>query len=226
MKIEKTVLSYSGKCMVFTKKNCWLALVEACFQDMITFVKVNQANSLNQAKSTDMKTSFKYVKRWYLEMNEAPNYSEIAFPENISIAHFSGNAEDYRQLNKLVGGDLGWVDRQIMDEAELEKILQNRNTKIFEIAQNDQTVGFAELDFMENSEVEMHYFGLIPEARGKGLGKPFLQWAIAEAWKSRPKKFKLNTCEIDHPGALSMYLKAGFIIVDEKVGKQAVIASE
>jgi GNAT superfamily N-acetyltransferase len=91
---------------------------------------------------------------------------------------------------------------------------------------SQQPVGFAELDYSENREMEMHYFGLVPGARGKGLGKPFLQWTIAEAWKSNPKKLILNTCEIDHPGDLPMYLKASFIIVDERIEKQAVISEK
>ncbi|HSO89002.1 MAG TPA: GNAT family N-acetyltransferase [Draconibacterium sp.] len=171
-----------------------------------------------------MKTSFKYVKRWYLEMKEAPQHSEIVFPENITIVRFSGNTDDYRQLNRLVGGDLGWVDRQIMKDEELEKILNNSGNRIFVLFNSQQPVGFAELDFMNNGEVEMHYFGLVPGARGKGLGKPFLQWTIAEVWKSNPSKLILNTCEIDHPGALPMYLKAGFTIVAERIEKQAVLS--
>jgi len=173
-----------------------------------------------------MKTSFKYVKRWYLEMNEAPHHDEIVFPVNTAIVRFSGNADNYRHLNKLVGGDLGWVDRQIMEDAELEKILNNPENRIYVLQVNGQPVGFTEFDYSENGEMEMHYFGLVPGARGKGLGKPFLQWTIKEAWKSNPKKLILNTCEIDHPGALPMYLKAGFTIVDERIEKQAVIFEE
>lgn len=157
-------------------------------------------------------------------MKEAPLHSEIVFPENITMGRFSGNTDDYRRLNKLVGGDLGWVDRQIMNEAELEKILNNPENKIFVLYMSQQPVGFVELDFSDNREVEMLYFGLVPEARGKGLGKPFLQWTIAEAWKSNPEKLILNTCEIDHPGALPMYQKAGFTIVAERIEKQSVLS--
>jgi len=173
-----------------------------------------------------MITSFKYVKRWYLEMNEAPQQTRIVFPEDTTIARFSGNTDDYRRLNNLTGGDLGWVDRQIMEESELEKILNNPENRIYVLQVNGQPVGFSEYDHSENGEVEMHYFGLVPGARGKGLGKPFLQWTIAEAWKRNPKKLILNTCEIDHPGALPMYLKAGFTIVDERIEKQAVISEK
>jgi GNAT superfamily N-acetyltransferase len=178
---------------------------------------------IKTARLLNMKTSFKYVKRWYLEMNELPKTSEIVFPENCTISLFTGNTTEYRSLNNLVGGDLGWVDRQIMEDAELEKILINPDNKIFVLYISQQPVGFAELDFSIKEKVEMHYFGLVPEARGKGLGKPFLQWTITEAWKSNPRKLILNTCEIDHTGALPLYLKAGFTIVDERVEKQAVI---
>ncbi|HEX7583217.1 MAG TPA: GNAT family N-acetyltransferase [Prolixibacteraceae bacterium] len=167
------------------------------------------------------KIDYKLVKRWFLEMTIEPADLNPVFPKDTEIRLFEGGCEEYRALNKLVGGDLGWVDRQIMHDEDLTKIISHPEVKIYVLFSGEEQLGFAELDHRTKSEVHMEYFGLVPEARGKGLGKAFLNWALTEAWKSKPKKLRLNTCEIDHPSALPIYLKAGFKIVDERIERQA-----
>ena len=169
------------------------------------------------------KVDFKNVKRWYLEMTKEPAEPHTVFPNNTKIKRFEGGCEDYRALNKLVGGDLGWADRQLMSDEDLIRIICHAEVKIFVLYSDQEQAGFAELDYRTKSEVHMEYFGLAPNARGKGLGRIFLNWVITEVWKSNPGKFLLNTCEIDHPNALPAYLKAGFRIVDERIEKQAII---
>ena len=169
------------------------------------------------------KIDYKDVKRWFLEMIREPVDLNQVLPEYTQIRLFKGGCEDYRILNKLVGGDLGWVDRQLMCDKDLQEIISHPQVKIYVLYASDELAGFAELDSRTEGEVHMEYFGLTPNARGKGLGKAFLHWAISEAWKSKPGKFLLNTCEIDDPKALPMYLKAGFKIVEERIEKQAMI---
>ena len=169
------------------------------------------------------KISYKDVKRWFLEMTSEPAKLISDLPEHIEIRFFEGHCTDYRKLNKLVGGDLGWVDRQIMGDEDLHRIIGHPNVKIFVLYIGDEQAGFAELDNRTKGEVHLEYFGLAPDFRGKGLGKIFLNWAITEAWKTKPEKLMLNTCEIDDPKALPIYLKAGFQLVAERIEKQAVI---
>ena len=169
------------------------------------------------------KIDYKDVKRWYLEMDREPVNLEPVLPEHTIIRPFHGGCEEYRNLNKLVGGDLGWIDRQLMCDEDLSEIISHPEVRIYVLYASDELAGFAELDTRTKGEVHMEYFGLTPNARGKGLGKVFLHWAITEAWKSKPGKFLLNTCEIDDPKALPMYLKAGFQIVEERIEKQAII---
>jgi len=169
------------------------------------------------------KINYKEVKRWYLEMTREPVDLKPVLPDHTQIRLFKGDCKEYRILNKLVGGDLGWVDRQLMCDEDLSLIISHPKVKIHVLYTADEQAGFAELDSRTEDEVHMEYFGLTPKARGKGLGKAFLYWAITEAWKSKPRKLLLNTCEIDDPKALPMYLKAGFQIVEERFEKQAII---
>ncbi len=169
-----------------------------------------------------MSISYKMIKRWYLEMDKKPEIDTINYPSNISIKVFSGNVSEYRILNRLIGEDIGWIDRQIMDDSDLEQIIRDQNIKIYVLYECKEPVGYTEIDYRNRDIPVLEYFGLAPTARGKGLGKFFLQWTLEEVWKSFPVKFKLTTSEQDHPKALPNYLKAGFIIVDERLKKQAI----
>jgi len=173
--------------------------------------------------SVPLKIGHKEVKRWFLEMTGEPAYLNPVLPDHTGIRLFKGGCDDYRALNKQIGGDLGWIDRQLMSDEDLTKIISNPEVKIYVIYSGGVQAGFAEMDHRTKDEVHLEYFGLAPNFRGKGLGKIFLNWVIAEAWKSKPVKFLLNTCEIDHPGALPLYLKSGFKIAAIRIEKQAIL---
>ncbi len=66
-------------------------------------------------------------------------------------------------------------------------------------------------------EVEIAYFGLIPEYIGRGLGPALLDWALERAWSRRPRRVWLHTCSLDHPKALAVYRQAGFEEFDRQV---------
>lgn len=170
-----------------------------------------------------MGISYTYIKRWYLEMNACPVIPAVSFPEKTLVRKFTGTPEEYRQLNKSIGEDLGWVDRLIMPDPELAAILQDDAICIYVLLRNGVALGLTELNFRQKDIVELDYFGLIPQARGQGLGSFLLQWTIQEAWRHHPRKLILHTSERDHPRALPNYLTAGFHLVAEKLEKQAEI---
>ena len=53
------------------------------------------------------------------------------------------------------------------------------------------------------------------EAQGLGLGRWFLLQAIEAAWNLNPLKVTVNTCTLDHPAALPLYQKLGFVPVNQ-----------
>ena len=170
-----------------------------------------------------MDVFYSNIKRWYLEMDKQSLMISLQYPQNTSVLKFTGDMNEYRRLNRMIGEDLGWVDRQIMPDDELESILKNDSIKIYILYQGKEVVGYTEIDFRNKDTAVLEYFGLIPRVRGKGLGKFLLQWTIDEVWKHSPQKFKLTTSEKDHPNALRNYLQAGFKIIDEKIEKQAIL---
>lgn len=46
---------------------------------------------------------------------------------------------------------------------------------------------------------------------GKGLGTILLNAMIDQAWRHRPQRLWLHTCTLDHPKALAVYQRAGFV---------------
>ena len=79
--------------------------------------------------------------------------------------------------------------------------------------------GYAELDRRAPPDIEIGYFGLMPEFIGQGLGGYLLDWAIHHAWRMQPRRLWLHTCDLDHPGALG-YQRSGFRIYDRRTSTQ------
>ena len=65
-----------------------------------------------------------------------------------------------------------------------------------------------------DDEIEIAYFGLLPEFIGRGLGGALLTSAIdnAWAWSPAPSRVWVHTCNRDHPSALANYQARGFKI--------------
>jgi len=58
---------------------------------------------------------------------------------------------------------------------------------------------------------DVAYFGLLPHFIGHGLGAYLLSWAVDDAWRHAPERLWLHTCSLDHPRALRLYQRAGFV---------------
>jgi len=67
------------------------------------------------------------------------------------------------------------------------------------------------------------YFGLVPEAMGRGLGSFLLQTAVHMAW-DRPDvaRVTINTNSLDHPRALPLYQKVGFVPVRRETQRRVL----
>ena len=71
-----------------------------------------------------------------------------------------------------------------------------------------------------DESAEIVFFGLLDHVTGQGLGRWFLGAAIEAAWSRHPSKVRLQTCSLDHPAALPLYQRMGFVPVarvEEKI---------
>ncbi|APR85544.1 Histone acetyltransferase HPA2 [Minicystis rosea] len=118
----------------------------------------------------------------------------------------------YRYLYDTIGEPWLWGDRRKLSDAALAAIVQDPAVAVHVLRVDGVPAGYAELDGRVPGEIELAYFGLIPEFIGQKLGPYLLDWAIRTAWARGPKRVWVHTCTLDHPGALAMYERAGFVI--------------
>lgn len=117
-------------------------------------------------------------------------------------------------LYDAVGRDYAWEDMHAHPEDELAAWLADPDVTLHTLMRRGWPAGFFVLDATERGIVELAYFGLTPQVVGSGLGRFLLGTAVHTAWDlPGTEKLTVNTCTLDHPRALSLYQKAGFVPV-------------
>ena len=89
----------------------------------------------------------------------------------------------YRFLYAAVGEPWTWTVRRCLSDAELAAILADSGVEVNVLWADGVPAGYAELDRRAPPDVELAYFGLMPEFIGQGLGGYLLDWAIHHAWR-------------------------------------------
>jgi GNAT superfamily N-acetyltransferase len=154
------------------------------------------------------------VERTWLEMRRPPTVPPATAPTGIRLGRTDRcSVERYRFLYGEVGGPWKWVDRLRWPDERLTEHLADPTVEIWEAVDGDRTAGWFELQHHPaDRSVEIAYFGLLPWAIGRGLGRWLLEEAITAAWREGPDRVWLHTCTLDHPAALPNYLRRGFAV--------------
>jgi GNAT superfamily N-acetyltransferase len=150
----------------------------------------------------------------YLEMHNAPIRPQILPPVLKYPVKLTRIMEPtvgfYRYLYNAVGEPWLWYERRIMEDEPLIQIIHDERVEIYCLFVGSVPAGYAELNRRDRLDIELSYFGLIPDFIGKGLGRYFLEAVIDIAWSHNPNRFWLHTCTLDHPSALPNYQRRGF----------------
>ena len=89
--------------------------------------------------------------------------------------------------------------------------------------------GFFELDGSIAGDVEIAYFGVMPQFLGRGLGGWLLSEAIRQGWAMGATRVWVHTCSLDaQPHALANYRARGMRVfkeVTEPIGGPVSMAS-
>ncbi|HUO88053.1 MAG TPA: GNAT family N-acetyltransferase [Rhizomicrobium sp.] len=117
----------------------------------------------------------------------------------------------YRYLYDTIGDAYFWVDRRKLKDDALAAVIQHPAVELYVLYTDGNPAGMAELDMREPGIGQLAYFGLMPEAIGKRLGYFFLYHAVMNAWAHPISKLLVNTCTLDHPRALPLYQRLGFV---------------
>ncbi|PRY24363.1 RimJ/RimL family protein N-acetyltransferase [Aliiruegeria haliotis] len=158
-------------------------------------------------------TEIRYTVTW-LEMTRRPTFPHPPLPVGKPAALLKADeppAWFFLGLYDAVGRHYAWEDMFERPEEELEAWLKDPNTALYTLMRSGWPHGFFLLDYREAGICDIVYFGLVPQAVGRGLGRFLLESAILTAWEfPGVEKLTVNTCSLDHPRALGTYQRCGF----------------
>jgi GNAT superfamily N-acetyltransferase len=162
----------------------------------------------------------------WLEMTARPGFGWPRQPLGINGALVRADAPPvwyFLALYDAVGRDYAWEDMHSLDEVELAAWLSHPDVALWTFMAQGWPQGFFLLDVQAPGVTELAYFGLVPQAIGRGLGTFLLRTAILTAW-DRPglEKLTVNTCSLDHPRALAGYQKHGFGVVAQETRRRVL----
>ncbi|MGR3515316.1 MAG: GNAT family N-acetyltransferase [Paracoccaceae bacterium] len=151
----------------------------------------------------------------YLEMTARPTFGYPTLPVASTAALLKAEEPPlwfFFSLYDAVGRDYAWEDLHTFPEQDVAEQLDR--SILYTLTEKGWPHGFFLLEPMEDDTVDLAYFGLVPEAVGSGLGRWLLQTAILTAWDIEgARRVTVNTCTLDHPRALALYQKNGFVPV-------------
>ncbi|HWA92510.1 MAG TPA: GNAT family N-acetyltransferase [Rhizomicrobium sp.] len=117
----------------------------------------------------------------------------------------------YRYLYDTIGAPYWWVDRKKLSDDALAAVVRAPETELYVLYADGCPAGMAELEFRDAKAGQLAYFGLMPDYVGHGLGYFFLYHAVQLAWAKPISRLLINTCTLDHPRALPLYQRIGFV---------------
>ncbi|WP_420414117.1 GNAT family N-acetyltransferase [Roseibium sp.] len=148
----------------------------------------------------------------HLEMTAAPENPLSAGREDVVLEQWENpETADYKALFRAVGEEWIWFGRLVKPDDELAALLSEPARKNFRPMRDGKVLGTLEVNFADPENVEIAYFGLVPDAIGGGVGRWLMSQAIEMAW-ARPetKRVWLHTCTADSPQAIRFYQSCGF----------------
>jgi ribosomal protein S18 acetylase RimI-like enzyme len=120
-----------------------------------------------------------------------------------------------RFFYREVGRDWRWVDRLDWSDDDWRRWVDRDDLATWIAWSEGNPLGYVELE-RAGGDVEITYFGLLPQFIGRGYGGPFLCDVVREAWRGEPSRVWLHTCTLDHPAALANYQRRGFRVYREE----------
>lgn len=147
-----------------------------------------------------------------LEMTRRPGpRGAAAVPAGLTLEPWERpDLATYRELYRRVGQDWLWFSRLFMADEKLAAILGHPRIELYRLRRDGRDIGLLELDFREEGQCELAFFGVVPEAIGTGAGRYLMDRAIELAWAKPIRRLWVHTCTFDHPSAVGFYQRSGF----------------
>jgi len=156
---------------------------------------------------------------YYLEMIEPPPPASLgSAPRTFEIRRAEiPSPELNRYLYTAVGGGWFWIDRLKWTRSRWREWVERPEVETWIALLSGTPAGYFELERQAEGNVELAYFGLLPDFIGRGIGGMLLDAAIRRAWDVGAARVWLHTCSLDHPRALETYRRHGFQLYRREV---------
>ncbi len=152
----------------------------------------------------------------YLEMR-APHVRGVPLPDGLTFEEMSPDVASYRTLYRRVGDDWLWYGRNLLPDPDLATILDDPDTRYFTFIKDGVPEALLELDFRQEGECELAYFGLTSNLIGTGAGAYLMDRAVEQAFAAPITRLHVHTCTIDSQQALPFYRRSGFTPIMQKI---------
>lgn len=151
------------------------------------------------------------VTTWYLE-TLAPaqlRRARVPQPEPLIMQARTPLPMLNRFLYTAVGGHWFWRDRLSWSYARWMSWLDRPELQTWVLYAEGTPAGYIELEYQNDGDVEIAYFGLMREFTGRGLGGHLLTRGIEQGWAMGARRIWVHTCSLDGPAALANYEARG-----------------
>ncbi len=103
-----------------------------------------------------------------------------------------------------------WFSRLIMPEDQLAAIIGHPKVTSLALVKEGQDIGLLELDFREERQCELSFFGLVPSQVGSGAGRWLMNEAITRAWDQPISRFWVPHLHLRPPQRAPLLQRSGF----------------
>jgi GNAT superfamily N-acetyltransferase len=158
------------------------------------------------------------VTTYYLEMLDPGNLRPKASPRSdVALVRID---PPMPELNRFMYVEVGrawyWLNRLSWSDEQWDRYANRAELETWMLTLQGAPAGYFELEFQPGPEVEIAYFGLLPQYVGHGLGGYLLTSAIERGWATGARRVWVHTCSLDHPQALANYQARGMGVYEEK----------
>ncbi|MDS1270867.1 GNAT family N-acetyltransferase [Lipingzhangella sp. LS1_29] len=159
---------------------------------------------------------------WHLEQTSPQQLRPARAPGlDTTVARVEEPLPEFnRFLYTAVGGNWHWTSRLAWTYEQWRDWLNRDGVETWVAMALGAPAGYVELDGTAPGEVEIAYFGLMPQRHGYGLGGHLLTLALRRAWDlalrwtslAETERVSVQTCSLDSPAALANYQSRGMRI--------------
>jgi GNAT superfamily N-acetyltransferase len=160
---------------------------------------------------------------YYLEMLQRDQLRPKRATEEFRVVRAEVPCPEFnRFLYTAVGWQWSWIDKLTWSYEQWRAHVDRPQFGTWVGYVSGTPAGYYELEQQADGDIEIVYFGLLPQFTGKGWGGPLLTSAIESAWDWGARRVWVHTCSLDHPSALQNYLARGFRQFKKKQGHKSL----